>query len=101
MSASQLFMKTDEKHAVHSVPTIRDQNLMFNNHLDTLKSQAYGFRDMPCFRLRLFHLHKQEYSFTGCPILSGMIQLIRLNINDPIFMLKKKNKYLSEKLDKH
>ena len=36
-----------------------------NNKIKTLKRQVYGFRDMLYFRLRLFHLHKQNYSLTG------------------------------------
>lgn len=30
-----------------------------NNKIKTLKRQAYGFRDMGYFRLRLFHLYEQ------------------------------------------
>ena len=36
-----------------------------NNKIKTLKRQAYGFRDMEYFKLRLFHLHVQKYSFAG------------------------------------
>lgn len=36
-----------------------------NNKIKTLKRQAYGFRDMPYFKLRLYHLHSQAYSLTG------------------------------------
>ena len=36
-----------------------------NNKIKTLKRQAYGFRDMVYFKLRLFHLHKQGYSLSG------------------------------------
>lgn len=36
-----------------------------NNKIKTLKRQAYGFRDMNYFRLRLYHLHVQAYSLTG------------------------------------
>ena len=28
-----------------------------NNKIKTMKRQAYGFRDMEYFKLRLFHLH--------------------------------------------
>jgi transposase len=35
------------------------------NKIKTLKRQAYGFRDMEYFRLRLYHLHTQRYSLTG------------------------------------
>lgn len=36
-----------------------------NNKIKTLKRQAYGFRDMGYFKLRLYHLHSQAYSLTG------------------------------------
>lgn len=36
-----------------------------NNKIKTLKRQAYGFRDMEYFKLRLYHLHVQKYSLSG------------------------------------
>lgn len=36
-----------------------------NNKIKTLKRQAYGYRDMEYFKLRLYHLHKQENSLVG------------------------------------
>lgn len=36
-----------------------------NNKIKTLKRQAYGYRDMEYFKLRLYHLHKQEASLVG------------------------------------
>jgi len=36
-----------------------------NNKIKTLKRQAYGFRDMVYFKLRLYHLYSQAYSLTG------------------------------------
>lgn len=36
-----------------------------NNKIKTLKRQAYGFRDMEYFKLRLYNLHTQRYSLTG------------------------------------
>jgi len=36
-----------------------------NNKIKTLKRQAYGYRDMTYFKLRLYHLHSQAYSLTG------------------------------------
>ena len=36
-----------------------------NNKIKTMKRQAYGFRDMEYFILRLYHLHQQGYSLTG------------------------------------
>jgi len=36
-----------------------------NNKIKTLKRQAYGFRDMNYFTLRLFHLHEQKNRLAG------------------------------------
>lgn len=36
-----------------------------NNKIKTLKRQAYGYRDMEYFKLRLYYLHKQETSLVG------------------------------------
>lgn len=36
-----------------------------NNKIKTLKRQAYGYRDMEYFKLRLYHLHKQEACLVG------------------------------------
>lgn len=36
-----------------------------NNKIKTLKRQAYGFRDMDYFKLRLYNLHTQKYSLSG------------------------------------
>lgn len=34
-------------------------------YLNLSQRQAYGFRDMAYFKLRLYHLHEQRYSFVG------------------------------------
>lgn len=34
-----------------------------NNKIKTMKRQAYGFRDIEYFKLRLYNLHKTRYSF--------------------------------------
>ena len=36
-----------------------------NNKIKTMKRQAYGFRDMEYFKLRLYHLHESRYAFVG------------------------------------
>lgn len=36
-----------------------------NNKIKTMKRQAYGFRDMQYFKLRLYHLHEQKNQLTG------------------------------------
>lgn len=36
-----------------------------NNKIKTLKRQAYGYRDMDYFKLRLYHLHTSRYRLCG------------------------------------
>ena len=36
-----------------------------NNKIKTLKRQAYGYRDMEYFKLRLHHLHRQKHRLVG------------------------------------
>ena len=36
-----------------------------NNKIKTLKRQAYGYRDMEYFKLRLYHLHSSRYALSG------------------------------------
>jgi len=36
-----------------------------NNKIKTLKRQAYGYRDLEYFKLRLYHLHAQKYELAG------------------------------------
>lgn len=36
-----------------------------NNKIKTLKKQAYGFRDIEYFKLRLYFLHESTYALTG------------------------------------
>jgi transposase len=36
-----------------------------NNKIETLKRQAYGYRDMEYFKLRLYHLHAQKSKLIG------------------------------------
>lgn len=36
-----------------------------NNKIKTLKRQAYGYRDLEYFKLRLYHLHQSRYAFSG------------------------------------
>lgn len=37
----------------------------FNNKIKTMKRQAYGYRDMPFFKLKLLTLHDSTYPFSG------------------------------------
>jgi|SRR5277367_1053613 len=36
-----------------------------NNKIKTLKRQAYGYRDIEYFKLRLYHLHAQKHRLVG------------------------------------
>ena len=36
-----------------------------NNKIKTMKRQAYGFREIEYFKLRLYHLHESRYAFVG------------------------------------
>jgi len=36
-----------------------------NNKIKTMKRQAYGFRDMEYFKLRIYDMHTSRYAFTG------------------------------------
>jgi len=36
-----------------------------NNKIRTLQRQAYGFRDLEFFKLKIYHLHKTRYAFVG------------------------------------
>ena len=47
----------------HRVTNAKTEGI--NNKIKTLKRQAYGYRDMEYFKLRLYHLHKQETLLVG------------------------------------
>lgn len=47
----------------HRISNDRTEGI--NNKIKTLKRQAYGYRDLEYFKLRLYHLHKQTSSLTG------------------------------------
>jgi transposase len=47
----------------HRVTNAKTEGI--NNKIKTLKRQAYGYRDMEYFKLRLYHLHKQEALLVG------------------------------------
>lgn len=36
-----------------------------NNKIQTMKRQAYGFRDQEFFKLRIYHLHQTKYALVG------------------------------------
>jgi transposase len=36
-----------------------------NNKIKTLQKQAYGFRDMEFFKLKILALHETKYALTG------------------------------------
>jgi transposase len=47
----------------HKITNAKTEGI--NNKIKTLKRQAYGYRDMEYFKLRLYHLHKQEACLVG------------------------------------
>ena len=47
----------------HRISNARAEGI--NNKIKTMKRQAYGFRDMQYFKLRLYHLHESRYAFVG------------------------------------
>lgn len=47
----------------HRVTNAKTEGI--NNKIKTLKRQAYGYRDMVYFKLRLYHLHEQEANLVG------------------------------------
>jgi len=48
---------------IHRITNAKTEGI--NNKIKTLKRQAYGYRDMEYFKLRLYHLHKQEACLVG------------------------------------
>jgi len=36
-----------------------------NNKIKTLQKQAYGYRDMEFFKLKIYAIHESKYAFTG------------------------------------
>jgi transposase len=36
-----------------------------NNKIKTMKRQAYGFRDMEFFKLKIYSLHEKNYALVG------------------------------------
>ncbi|MEW5806831.1 MAG: transposase, partial [Acidobacteriota bacterium] len=47
----------------HRMTTARVEGL--NNKIKVLKRQAYGYRDMDYFKLRLYFLHETRYALVG------------------------------------
>lgn len=47
----------------HLITTAKVEGI--NNKIKTLKRQAYGFRDMEYFKLRLYFLHESRYALVG------------------------------------
>ena len=63
--AKALYKRTDEllNYFTHRITNGKAEGI--NNKIKTLKRQAYGFRDMQYFKLRLYHLHEQRHQLTG------------------------------------
>lgn len=63
--AKALYKRIDEllNYFTHRITNGKAEGI--NNKIKTLKRQAYGFRDMQYFKLRLYHLHEQRHQLTG------------------------------------
>ena len=63
--------KCKSRHVIKSGSTIHDFPITngklegINNKIKTMKRQAYGYRDMPFFNLKLLSLHDSSYPFSG------------------------------------
>jgi len=64
-TAKTIWSRVNEllNYFIHPISNGRAEGI--NNKIKTMKRQAYGFRDIEYFKLRLYHLHNQRYSFTG------------------------------------
>lgn len=49
------------KYFKHKITNAKTEGI--NNKIKTMKRQAYGFRDLEYFKLRLYNLHKVNHSF--------------------------------------
>ena len=36
-----------------------------NNKIKTMKRETYGFRDIECFKLKIFAIHQTKYALVG------------------------------------
>lgn len=59
----QAYSKGIMTYFTHRITNAQVEGLV--NKIKTLKRQAYGYRDMEYFKLRLYHLHQSRYSFAG------------------------------------
>ena len=65
-----LFANTLEKHrdgilAYYDYPISTGPLEGTNNKIKTMQRQAYGFRDMQFFKLKIFALHETKYALVG------------------------------------
>jgi transposase len=64
------FAKTLRRHAIgilayHDCPITTGPLEGLNNKIKTMKRQAYGFRDMNYFKLKLLGIHRPRYALVG------------------------------------
>ena len=59
-----------------------------NNKIKTLKRQAYGFRDLEFFKLKIYALHKTGYAFLLWRILRGVSRLGRITVGCSVSSLR-------------
>ena len=66
MTVADTFLKHhDGILAWYDFPITNGKLEGINNKIKTLKRQAYGYRDMPFFKLKLLSLHDSSYPFSG------------------------------------
>ena len=64
------FAETLEKHrngilVYYDYPISTDPLERTNNKIRTLQRQAYGYRDMAFFKLKIYALHNTKYALVG------------------------------------
>ena len=66
MTVADTFLKHhDGILAWYDFPITNGKLEGINNKIKTMKRQAYGYRDMPFFKLKLLSLHDSSYPFSG------------------------------------
>ncbi|MBS0626924.1 MAG: transposase, partial [Verrucomicrobia bacterium] len=66
VKAAQTFLKHGKgllNYFLHKIDNGKAEGI--NNKIKVLKRQAYGFRDIEYFTLKLYNLHKQTHELVG------------------------------------
>ena len=99
MTVADTFLKHhDGILAWYDFPITNGKLEGINNKIKTMKRQAYGYRDMPFFKLKLLSLHDSSYPFSGWTKKQSLprqqIRVIRLpkTINEQLMAIRVKRK---------